>query len=44
MPIDSTEKSANFAYWVLEHTTPHKNHFRQPPLHQTLQEAHPLQT
>jgi hypothetical protein len=39
MPIESTKKSANFTYWVLAHTTPHKNHFRQPPLHQPPQEA-----
>jgi hypothetical protein len=28
MPIESTKKLANFTYWVLAHTTPHKNHFR----------------
>ncbi len=41
------KKSANFTHWVSaqHHTkTPHKNHFRQPPLHQSPEEAHPPQT
>ncbi len=41
------KKSANFTHWVsAQHytKTSHKNHFRQPPLHQSSEEARPPQT